>query len=101
MTDVHAIAHRGCGGNLIYRTEGGFKIVGQESRLICERCGDHICGVNEILNEAYTDADDLKQLVIRLFRGDVELIDEDPEVWDRKTSDDQVELHSFEEGDSQ
>lgn len=102
MTDVHALAHRECGGNLeleVVRTSRedglGFTFYTNEPTLVCKSCEETI---EDIFDEAYTSAEDIEMLVSRLIRGDpdLELIDEDPSVWERKTSDDQLELHSFE-----
>lgn len=102
MTDVHALAHRECGGNLeprdvrVQRENSlGFLYHEDDTILVCKSCGETI---EDIFDEAYTSADDIEVLVARLIRGDpdLELIDEDPRIWARKTSDEQLGLDAFE-----
>lgn len=99
---THALAHRDCGGNIeprdvrVQKEDGlGFPYMSNETVLVCKSCEETI---EDIFDEAYTSADDIEWLVARVIRGDadIELIDEDPKVWARKTSDEQLDLRTFE-----
>ncbi|GGC49741.1 hypothetical protein [Haloferax sulfurifontis] len=104
MADVHALAHRDCGGNLVYREEefipfspgSTFGHV-RKARSVCAECGEEFLVLEDYFDAAYTDADDMEWLVVRLYRGDetLTLVNEDPDVWARKTDENQIRLGDF------
>jgi len=100
---VHALAHRDCGGKLrVQEVDVGpwldsngelVQSYKYEDRVVCQACEEVV-----EFEDAYADVDDIEWLYARLLRGDdVTLVDDDPEAWKRKTSDEQRTLDEFKE----